>query len=308
MGTDKPVITVLTLSYNSPSLEAAVDSVLAQDYDNIQLIIIDDHSERFDENSLRGYITAKNRGNITELVIVRNQQNLGITASSNEALRRASGKYIVNLAGDDAFYDGRVISDLYHEFEKTGAMIITGYREVYDSNLEKPQKIQPEPEYAELVRSLSPGELFSAMEGFNFVFGCCTARSAECVRKYGLYDEQYCFLDDYSMNMKLLRSGVKFHFMDRVLIKYRGGGVSSLSKIDDRYFEESDMLFHNEIEPYSSSPQKAREKYRRWKTDTRDRKNYEYKLNSCGCMLKPLIMAQYAVIRLFRHIARLFVR
>lgn len=128
MGTDKPVITVLTLSYNSPSLEAAVDSVLAQDYDNIQLIIIDDHSERFDENSLRGYITAKNRGNITELVIVRNQQNLGITASSNEALRRASGKYIVNLAGDDAFYDGRVISDLYHEFEKTGAMIITGYR------------------------------------------------------------------------------------------------------------------------------------------------------------------------------------
>ena len=58
MGTDKPVITVLTLSYNSPSLEAAVDSVLAQDYDNIQLIIIDDHSERFDEISLRGYITA----------------------------------------------------------------------------------------------------------------------------------------------------------------------------------------------------------------------------------------------------------
>lgn len=308
MKTDKPIITVLMLSYNSPSLETAVDSVLAQDYENIQLIIVDDYSERFDEFSLREYISSKSSGNITELVIVRNPQNKGITASSNEALRRASGKYIVNLAGDDAFYDDKVVSDLYNEFEKTGAMIITGYREVYDCKLELPQRIEPEQKYADMISSLSPSELFCAMEGFNFVFGCCMARSAECVQKFGFYDEQYRFLDDYSMNMKLLRNGVKFHFVDRVLIKYRGGGISSLSKIDSRYFEESDQLFRNEIEPYSADPEKARKKYKRWKTDTRDRKNYEYKLNSCCFMSKPLIMAQYIVIRSFRHIVRMFGR
>lgn len=308
MATDKPLVTVLTLSYNSPSLETAVDSVLAQDYDKIQLIIIDDHSEKFDEAALRKYVSERNKGNITELVIVRNQKNMGITASSNEALQRAAGKYIVNLAGDDAFYDSRVISDLSYEFERTGAMIITGYRRVYDSRLEEPMKVQPEQKYAQLIRSLPPEELFCAMEGCNWVFGCCTARSAECVRKYGFYDEQYRFLDDYSMNMKLLRNGVKFHFMDRVLIKYRSGGISSLSKIDDNYFEESDRLFHNEIEPYSADPGMALKKYHHWKTDTRDRKNYEYRLQNSGFFSKPLIIAHYAFARGFRHATRLFGR
>jgi len=40
------------LSYNSPDLLAAVDSVLRQTYGNIQYIIVDDGSEKFDKEAL----------------------------------------------------------------------------------------------------------------------------------------------------------------------------------------------------------------------------------------------------------------
>lgn len=94
--------TVLTLSYNSPDLICAIDSVLMQTYGNIQYIIVDDGSREFDKEKILKHIAGKNRGNICAEIIV-NKENKGIIKSSNLGLRIARGDYIINLAGDDCF-------------------------------------------------------------------------------------------------------------------------------------------------------------------------------------------------------------
>jgi len=281
MGTDnKKRVTVLTLSYNSPDLYATIDSVLMQSYENIQLVIVDDCSEYFPEESVSRYIAENNKGNVTAKII-KNKTNCGIIHSSNIGIAASDGDYIINLAGDDVFYDENVVRDIEKEFERTGAMIITGLRSVSSPDLQTEYFISPTKAQANKITKFKPERLFKEMEGFNFVFGCCTARSRECIEKYGLYDEKYFYLDDYSINMRLLRNGVKFHFYERIFIKYRGNGVSSVFGINNKYIKESDLLFETEIEPYSKSPWYARRKYEFWKRKTEFTKEFLTRKSDC---------------------------
>ncbi len=258
------LVSVITPSYNSPDIYATIESVLSQSYSNIQYIIVDDGSEDFDEQKVRAYIDKNNRGNVSARVIV-NPNNMGTVRAMNTAMRAATGEYIINLAGDDCFYDKDVVADIVSEFEKSGAEIITGLRLEYDRDIKKVLRLRPKRAQCKLIEDSTPKELFEAMSSSNFIFGCCTARSKACVEKYGLYDEKYRLIEDYSMNMKLLRNNVRFHFFERVFVKYRSGGVSFASNLNTEYMLESDEIFKNEIMPFCFDADAASASYFAWK-------------------------------------------
>lgn len=50
-----PLISVITLSYNSEYLMESIRSVLRQTYENIQYVIVDDGSKEFDEQEIIHY-------------------------------------------------------------------------------------------------------------------------------------------------------------------------------------------------------------------------------------------------------------
>ena len=235
-----------------------------QSYDNIQYIIVDDGSTHFERSAVEQHIAKHNLGNVKAEVIV-NQQNQGIIRSSNIALSRAKGKYILNLAGDDCFADEHVVADVVAEFERTNAMVLTGYRRICDYAMNETDVLQPSSQYVKWIRHLDSQELFERMAAYNFILGCCTAYAKKCFDLYGLHDEQYRNLDDYTLHMKLLRHGVQIQFFDRVFVKYRSGGVSSLSGISAGYIAEADRIFEQEIKPYSVKPLKADKRYSQWK-------------------------------------------
>lgn len=280
---------VIMLSYNSPDIYCAINSVLTQSYNSIQLIIVDDRSDNFDEKAVRDFVALNNRGNVTVDITV-NTQNLGTIKASNIALSKATGEYIINLAGDDRFYDNDVVSDIVDEFERTGALVLTGLRSVCDSTLENELAILPDKRSISMLRRMSSQQLFEAMAGCNFIFGCCTARTRTCVEKYGSYDERYRLLDDYTMNMKLLRQGVKITFYDRIFVKYRSGGVSAADRINDSYFSESDSVFQNEILPYSVNPTAAKRKYLRWKREVVIRAEYLSQKNAASSKVHLMVV------------------
>lgn len=257
-------VTVLTLSYNSPDLLAAVDSVLKQTYEDIQYILVDDGSERFDKGAILKHIAENNRGNVQVEIFV-NEENLGIIKSSNIGLSHAEGDYVINLAGDDCFYDENVVADIVAEYERTGAMALTGYRHICDLELNETGRLLPSKREVYLIQTLEPKELFEKMAICNFIFGCCTSYSKECFEKFGFYDETYRNIDDYSMNMKLLRQGVQIKFFERVFVKYRSGGVSALANIKESYLKEEEQIFEDEIEPYVKDARRTRKRYEEWK-------------------------------------------
>jgi len=85
------------------SLKQAVDSVLGQSYNNIELIVVDDASS--DETS--EYLD-KLKLIDSRVLTIRNQFSMGGAGARNEAIKRATGYYLTGLDDDDVFDKRRI--------------------------------------------------------------------------------------------------------------------------------------------------------------------------------------------------------
>ncbi len=99
-----PVVTVYIPTKNRLMLlKRAVDSVLTQDYKNLELIIIDDGST---DDTLE-YLIEKSQAD-SRVIYFSNTQSLGACASRNKAIFSARGYFITGLDDDDYFLPGRI--------------------------------------------------------------------------------------------------------------------------------------------------------------------------------------------------------
>lgn len=263
------LVTILTLSYCSPDIYAAIDSVLSQDYARIQYVLIDDATDGFFAEDVSSYIVRHKRDNLEEFLVLKMPENLGTVRAANIGLSYSKGKYIFNLAGDDVFYDNSVIKDWVGEFNKTGFSVITAYRERYDIQMKHSLGVFPSPAEVNKIQHLSSAELFEALTPENFIFGCCTAYTHGCVNQYELYDESYKLVEDYPTFLRLLREGVKIGFFDRIVVRHRSGGSSSPERYNDWYVRDTDMIYNREIAPYTKNLARARKHHLNWKSRQR---------------------------------------
>ena len=98
MVQDEPLISVITSIYNGEKyLKECLDSVLNQDYTNIEFIIVDDGS--FDNS---GYIIDEYAQKDPRIKVFH-KENSGVSNSRNLALEKASGEYICLIDQDDVF-------------------------------------------------------------------------------------------------------------------------------------------------------------------------------------------------------------
>lgn len=261
---DYVLVSIIMPIFNSPDVTASIDSVLKQNYENIQFIILDDASYNFDCDKVRSYIDKNARENLYEIIIRQNKKNIGTVRNMNQGFRLAKGKYIFSLAGDDVFYDEGVISDWVKEFEVTGAGLITAKRVRYDEMLSKEYGIEPSEEKINLIKHRTPMELFEDMCAYNFIFGCCTARSKSFIDEVGLFDEDYRLIDDYPMLLQYFRKGYSIHFFDRIVIKYRSGGISAERNYDKAYERDAKKILKKEILPFTYDQNRARKEFKEW--------------------------------------------
>lgn len=100
-----PLVSVLFLTYNHQEfIREAIESVLDQDYDNVEIVIGDDCST---DNTWQ--IVQEYQDKFPEKIkAFRNFKNLGITENCNEVLKRCTGKYIAFFSGDDLFLPGKI--------------------------------------------------------------------------------------------------------------------------------------------------------------------------------------------------------
>jgi glycosyltransferase involved in cell wall biosynthesis len=112
-----PLVSVLMPAYNhAPYVRAAVESVLGQTYDNLELIAIDDASSDATWEVLQTFADARLR-------LYRHDANQGAHATLNEALAMAKGEFITIINSDDIFHPERLAACL-KELELTGADLV----------------------------------------------------------------------------------------------------------------------------------------------------------------------------------------
>lgn len=119
MSRKNPLVSVVIPSYNyADYVEEAVESVLSQTYDSIELIIINDGSKDNTADIIERFASR---------ATIINQENKGIIATRNLGVSLAKGKYIIQLDADD-YLDKKYIEKCVHVAEKGADIVYTQVR------------------------------------------------------------------------------------------------------------------------------------------------------------------------------------
>ena len=94
-----PSISVVMSIYNEPEewLRESIESILNQTFTDFEFIIINDNPERQLNDALLNEYQKKD----SRIVIIKNEENIGLTKSLNKGLEIAKGEYIARMDGDD---------------------------------------------------------------------------------------------------------------------------------------------------------------------------------------------------------------
>lgn len=112
------IVSVIITTFNREDLlERAVRSVLAQDYQAVELIIIDDHSN--DKTAaLVNDLRAECEARFVNFIYERNPQNSGSNYSRNRGYALCSGMFVTGLDDDDYFLPDRLSKLAAHYDER----------------------------------------------------------------------------------------------------------------------------------------------------------------------------------------------
>ena len=133
MGTDKPLVSIVMATYN-PRLDwfiKQLKSLNAQDYNNLELIVLDDCSTKITIEELDKCF----KEHITNFPykLYRNEKNLGSTKTFEKLTEMAAGKYISYCDQDD-IWESFKISDSVQTLEKNQAILVCSDVTVIDGD------------------------------------------------------------------------------------------------------------------------------------------------------------------------------
>lgn len=90
-----PLVSIIMPVFNSERyLKLAIDSILDQTYENIELLIVDDGSTDKSVQIIRSFNSSKIR-------FFQNEKNIGVSATRNKMINLSKGKYIALMDSDD---------------------------------------------------------------------------------------------------------------------------------------------------------------------------------------------------------------
>lgn len=214
-----PKVSVTTLCYNQAHfIREALDSVLAQDYDNLEIVVADDASTDGSQDVLREYA----RRYPGKFVLVMNDRNLGITGNSNAAFFASTGDLIARLDGDDVYLPGKISAQV-HEFVIDPDVVLS-YHPVEIFNSATNETLY--------VTNQNPAEdLGSALEiikkiGIPGTSSVMMRRSA-CPRQG--YDARLPIMSEWMFFIDVALKG-KVRKVDRVLGRYRKHGKGATDR------------------------------------------------------------------------------
>jgi glycosyltransferase involved in cell wall biosynthesis len=215
-----PLVSVVMPSYNHEEFIAeSIESVLGQDFDDFELIIVDDASTDSSRQIIQKYAAEDSR-----IRVILHEANCGIAKTMNDGIEAAKGKFIAFTASDDVWTKARLTKQLA-VIASNENLIVWSEGEVID------RKGQPVGKsFSELHRTAlrkKSGDIFQELLAkHNYIFGATLL-----YKKMNLgeirYDESLMFLNDYKFVVDLARK-YEFYYIAEPLAQYRVHGKGTL--------------------------------------------------------------------------------
>ncbi len=218
-------ITIITVCYNSGNTIArTIESVLAQDYDDIEYLIVDGVSS---DNTVA--IADSYRARFSEKgisYVVKSEPDEGIYDAMNKGVVAASGDIIGILNSDDCYAWHDILSTVAQAFEENRTDTLYG-------NLL-------------YVKDEKPYRYWRSGKFRTFKYGWMPPHPAffatkEAYAKYGLYRTDCGVNADYELMLRFLeKSKATTCWIDKVFVNMSAGGISN-DGINSRI-----VAFHND--------------------------------------------------------------
>lgn len=155
-----PMVSVICLCYNQGRwVEKALASVLHQTYTNLELIIVDDASSDDSRERIMAFVEKYHLG-----TCIFNANNIGNCRSFNLALKKANGRYIIDLAADDVLHPERVSKgvEMLEQHSTDYAVQFTNAAFIDENDLITGFHF-PVDKYGRAVQSVPQGNLYSIL-------------------------------------------------------------------------------------------------------------------------------------------------
>jgi glycosyltransferase involved in cell wall biosynthesis len=205
-------ISIITVCYNAEAnIQETIESVLAQDYDNVEYIIIDGKSSDKTVN-----IIEKFKGKLTYI----SEPDKGIYDAINKGLKLAAGDIIGIIGADDFYPSPDVLSTVADTFQKSETEAVYGDK----------QYVNPD-DTKKIVRYWKSG-LYNIE---NWLNGWMPPHLSFYLKKsvydkYGHYKTDFTCSGDYELMLRMLyKNKVSAVYIPKVLMTMRNGGTSTAS-------------------------------------------------------------------------------
>ena len=211
MDVSRLVTVIITTHNRALLLPRAIDSVLAQTYKNIEIIIVNDCSIDNTEEVVQHYMNKHE--NIKH---IKHQKALGGNAARNSGVRAASGEFIAGLDDDDEFTPDR-IEVLIENYSDEYSLITTRSIIIRKTHKEKTKYI--------------PEVSLNTILYFNAIGNQVLVKRDNIIGA-GLFDENLIRYQDYDMWL-------------RIIEKY--GKAKTVNKVTQIMHYEHDVASNNTI-------------------------------------------------------------
>lgn len=206
-----PRVTVIIPTYNrAVLLKEAIDSVLDQDFNDFELIVVDDGSTDTTAHLLLSY---------RQSIRVIQTDRMGVSAARNSGISVAKGEYIAFLDSDDLYLRKKLSAQIsFMEAQPAAKICYTD--EIW---IRKGVRVNPKKRHAKYS-----GWMFEKCLPLCIISPSSVLMTRGLLDEVGLFDETMHVCEDYDL---WLRIAVRYpvHFIDKKLIIKRGGHNDQLS-------------------------------------------------------------------------------
>ena len=232
-----PLVTIVVNCYNhSRFVVEALESVKAQAYPNLRLVVLDDCSKDDSAEIIRQWLDR----HYPDAVFVEHKTNAGICRSLNEALSHAQGKYVRLLASDDRMVPGmllRQVEAMEADSEEVGVLYSDAFQ------MDESGELLPK-NFIETYRPLAQmpeGWIFDTLVEGNFIPGMTALIRRRCFDVVGNADEGLVF-EDWDWWLRVSRQ-FRFKYFPEPTACYRIVSTSMTGRWGARIMESEQRMF-----------------------------------------------------------------
>ena len=220
-----PLVSVCMQTWNSERFIAeAIESVLGQDFEDFELIIVDGASTDATKEIIERYAKQAPR-----IRVIFHERNLGISKAANDGIEAAKGKFIAQIDSDDVWAPDKLTKQLA-VLERNEDLIVWSEGEIIDDTGRSIGKSFSE-RLANNVfisaKAKKSGDLWQELLPANYIFHSTIIYKKENLRSVR-YDEGIRVINDFKFFLDLARN-YQFYYIAEPLAKYRIHGDNTLA-------------------------------------------------------------------------------